>query len=162
MAKPDWNDPDTTIDSESARLVLPSTIEAQRQTVMKLERRTLIAGVLGTVYFAATGVCLAQGDRDPGKRVSPGEVTWENVDRYELQVRDDLPVGTPANKVVEYLDFWKLKHIVVDMDRTASRKLIHAVIDDLGRRGPFRASLSIYFELFDDKVETIRFKVEYL
>lgn len=92
----------------------------------------------------------------------PGEVTWENVDRFELQVRDDLPVGTPANKVVEYLDFWKLKHIVVDIDRAAYKKLIHAVIDDLGRRGPFRASLSIYFELFDDKVATIRFKVEYL
>ena len=141
----------------------------KREKAMKgrnIGRRTF--GIfVGTIAACTIGASVFQksfGQNEPESagHILPRNVTAQNVAFFEEQVRKDIPIGTPASDVVDYLNFWKIKNEFHIQDRTVSKNTILAVLEDLGRSGPFRASLAMYFELVENKVASIRFRIEYL
>jgi hypothetical protein len=84
-------------------------------TRRKLGRR-LTAAFVGapTAYSISVLVpneTMGQNKPESAERILPKSVTWENVAAFEDQVRKDVPIGTPANDVVEYLRRWEIKRI---------------------------------------------------
>jgi hypothetical protein len=57
---------------------------------------------------------------------------------------------------------WEIKHAFHLPDRMLHKNTIMPVLENLGRKGPFLVSLAMYFELVDGKVDSIRFRLEYL
>ena len=105
---------------------------------------------------------MGQTKPESAERILPRSVTWENVATFEDQVRQDIPIGTPANEVADYLERREIKHAFARPDRTLRKNTIIAVLENLGRKGPFLVSLAMYFELVDGMVDSIRFRLEYL
>jgi hypothetical protein len=109
----------------------------------------------------SVGYGLAQGSLPTSNRLLPKDVTWRNVDDFESQVRRDLPIGTSASDVEEYLRRWTIGYEFHNPDSSAKTNTIVGALDNLGYRAPFFPRLLFYFSLDADKVTSIRFHVEY-
>ena len=129
--------------------------------------RRITAAFVGALTAYSSSILIpnetmGQNKPESAERILPRSVTWENVATFEDQVRQDVPIRTPANEVAGYLERWEIKHAFHLPDRTRRKNAIVAVLENLGRKGPFLVSLAMYFELVDDKVDSIRFRLEYL
>jgi len=93
-----------------------------------------------------------------GHRMLAKEVRLSNVDAFEAQLRRDLPLGTSKADVEAYLAQLNIRHAYV-----GPHNAYQAVIDDIGMRQGFQASLDIWVSLdADEKVKEIRLHVQYL
>lgn len=85
---------------------------------------------------------LGKNKSEKTERISPKDVTWENVPIFEEQVRRDVPIGTATDDVLSYLRRQEIKHTFHIPDKTVNKNTILAVLENLGRKGPFLVSLA--------------------
>lgn len=65
-----------------------------------------IGAVIGALIGIVVGgyyLWMDDGDRCPQGRMPWSCITWVTIDRYERQLREDLPIGTPRQQVEAYL-----------------------------------------------------------
>jgi len=97
------------------------------------------------------------------KRISPSEVTLDNLEEYEAQVRRDLPIGTPKEDVEAYLTRCGLPYDSIGPNPLYDANSFQTTIENIGIRVIFQASLFIRIRLDQqDKVKEILFRVDYL
>ena len=99
------------------------------------------------------------------ERIHPSEVTLENVEAFQEQVRRDLPVGTAKKDVEEYLINWGIRHLYLEPVPIYGRygNSFQCAIGYIGVRRGFDARLTFYIHLDGiDAVREISFSVKYL
>jgi hypothetical protein len=97
-------------------------------------------------------------------RISPSEVNLSNLDLFEAQLRQDLPVRTPKQEVEAYLTRWNIPHSFADPGIGLGENTFYGTLKNIGvRAGIFMASLAIRIHLdADARVDGIKFRVDYL
>jgi hypothetical protein len=99
------------------------------------------------------------------ERISPSEVTLDNLEAFEAQMRRDLPIGTSKEDVEAYLTRCGLRYDFVGLNPGygPDANSFQTTIENIGIRVIFMAHLLIRIRLDQhDKVKEIYFRVDYL
>jgi hypothetical protein len=97
------------------------------------------------------------------ERISPSEVTLDNLEAFEAQVRRDLPIGTSKEDVEAYLTRCGLPYDFFGPSPLYDGNSFQTTIENIGMRVVFMAHLFIRIRLDQhDKVKEIFFRVDYL
>ena len=77
-------------------------MSTKRLAIWLLALLASLSAIAGASIWADSAV-RDNGDRCPQGRMPFSCLTWVTVDRYERQLRADLPIGTPRQQVEDYL-----------------------------------------------------------
>ena len=123
------------------------------------------ARLVGLMLIAACSN-KAESETHVPAQIAPTSVTLENVERYEEQVRQELPIGTPKEAVEAYLRRIAVTHSFVPASAVNPfGNTFNALIENIGRTavGPglfANANLEIHVHLDDnERVDRIEFNV---
>ena len=132
--------------------------------------RHLAAGIAGAglIGFLALHSVTAQDHQAvdtpavADQRIPPSDVTLENLEAFQEQVRYDLPVGTAKRDVEEYLTLWQMPHDFFGRSYGSLGNSFHAVVEDLGLYHGFIPRLSVWIYLDDkDLVREVKFRTTF-
>ena len=97
------------------------------------------------------------------ERILPNEVTLDNLEAFQEQMRRDLPVGTPKADVGAYLARWDISHHFFGTNYGSLGNSFHAVLEDLGIYHGYTPRLNAWIDLDDTNlVREIRFHLKFL
>ncbi len=90
------------------------------------------------------------------KRISPHDVSVENVEAFKAQLRSDVPKGTPKGQVRAYLARLKINYRFVDPNpiKLDDSNYFQGKIDNIGMRSGFQTSLEFWIRL--DKTDAVK------
>ncbi len=90
------------------------------------------------------------------KRISPHDVSVENVEAFKAQLRDDVPKGTSKGQVRAYLARLKINYRFVDPNpiKLDDSNHFQGRIDNIGMRKGFQTSLEFWIRL--DKTDAVK------
>ena len=102
-------------------------------------------------YFLA----IDDGDRCPQGRMPWDCLTWVTISRYEHQFREDLPLGTPRQKVEEYLGREKIAFSAPAPIRPSDKPQL-AIERELPGYWQQTLHIAVVFDA-NDRIDEIRF-----
>lgn len=92
------------------------------------------------------------------ERILPSDVTMDNHEAFQEQMRRDLPLGTAKADVEAYLTRWRIPYDFFGPNYGALGNSFHAVVEDLGMYHGYTPRLSAWIYLDDaNLVREIRF-----
>jgi hypothetical protein len=96
------------------------------------------------------------------KRISSGEVRLSNLDAFEAQIRRDVPLGAPKQRIETYLSQQNIPHLFAEPNSGVGENTFYGTLKNIGARWGFPASLAIRIHLdHNEKVDKIWFRVDY-
>lgn len=125
--------------------------------------RILLLLALGVTCALVLGVWLVQNESEEG-HIHPNQVTLDNMEAFEIQVRRDLPIGTDKEDVEAFLTNWSIEYeyFAPDYGSEHYANSYRIVLSNIGTRVFFPASLIIYIHLDEsDMIREIVFRDHY-
>lgn len=96
------------------------------------------------------------------RHISSSEVRLSNIETFEAQFRQDIPLGTPRRAVESYLVRQSVPHFFTEQGSGLGENTFYGTLRNIGTRWGFPASLAIRIHLNgNERVDKIWFRIDY-